>query len=71
MNWDRFDICEAYYCFATDWHGGQTDPIYKIFGRLHKIGFKPSPHLGQYHLDRLTENGREIYENLKEKRGFK
>ena len=68
MNWDRFDICEAYYCFAVEWHGGQTDPIYQIGGRLSRMNFKARPDLSY---EGLTETGREIYENLKEKWGLK
>ena len=40
---NRFDICEAAYLFATFNHQGQWSPEYKIFGRLARIGFKPSP----------------------------
>ncbi len=50
----RFDICEAYYLYASHYHSGQSSEVYKIFGRLSKIGFKPSVSLS------LPENGREI-----------
>ena len=66
MNWDRFDICEAYYCFAVDWHGGQTDPIYEIGGRLSRMNFKARRNLC---FEDLTENGKQIYAALKEKWG--
>jgi hypothetical protein len=62
MYFDRFDICEAYYLFATDYHGGQWSPEYAIFGRLHRMGFCPG--LGGVTYDALTENGKEIYDNL-------
>ena len=62
MNWDRFDICEAYYAFATDYHGGQWSPEYAIFGRLHSIGFNPGMMGVSY--DDLTDNGKYIYDNL-------
>lgn len=39
---DRFAICEAAHLFASHYHSGQNSSIYKIFSRLHKIGFKPS-----------------------------
>lgn len=61
MEFNRFDICEAYYLFASYWHGGQFSKEYRIFGRLEKIGFKPSPTLS---LESLSENGVLIYQNL-------
>jgi hypothetical protein len=66
---DRFDICEAYYLFAADWHRGQWSPEYAIFGRLHRMGFKPSPMLDK---SSLSENGRWILANLirKARRGI-
>jgi hypothetical protein len=67
MNFDRFDICEAYYVFACLWHGGQTSEIYKIFGQLERMSFKPSMSLG---LETLSENSREIFNQLCEKHGF-
>ncbi len=60
-HFDRFDICEAYYCFASDWHGGMGSEEYQIFGRLAKIKFQPRPNLSY---DTLEENAREIYEEL-------
>jgi hypothetical protein len=66
MNWDRFDICEAYYCFAVDWHEGQTDPIYQIASRLYRIGFKARPNLS---FETLTPNAMVIYEKLIERWG--
>mgnify|MGYP006928205392 CR=1 FL=1 len=29
--WNRFDICEAWYLFAADWHEGQGTPV-GLFG---------------------------------------
>jgi len=58
---DRFDICEAYYLFATDYHNGQFSKEYEIFGRLDDIGFKASPIIS---VGSLSENGRLIYDNL-------
>ena len=59
---DRFDICEAYYLYANHYHEGQNSEIYKIFGRLEKLRFKPSPALT---VKSLTKNGARIYSNLK------
>lgn len=58
---DRFDVCEAYYLFAWYWHRGQASSEYAIFGRLSKIGFRPSPVLSTRS---LTENGRRILAEL-------
>lgn len=58
---DRFDICEAYYMFATLYHGGMSSPEYAIFTRLHHMGFQPRHDLSE---ETLTENGLEIYQCL-------
>lgn len=58
--------CEAYYVFASDWHGGQGCPIYRIFGRLAAIKFKPGP-LAFEHLD---DDAQYIYLALCEKYGI-
>jgi hypothetical protein len=61
MYFDRFDICEAWYLYAADYHAGMWSKEYAIFGRLNNIGFKPSPLLSY---DGLTDNGKEIYDDL-------
>ena len=61
MWFDRFDICEAYYVFAMLHHGGQGSKEYEIFGRLNRMGFKPSPMLSGP--EKLSENGLNIYLN--------
>jgi len=58
---DRFDICEAYYVFATLWHGGMFTKEYAIFGRLEKCGAVPPSNIS---LDTLSENARLIYDDL-------
>jgi hypothetical protein len=65
MYWDRFDICEAYYLFFSNYHWGQGSDFYY---RLSKMGeyFKPSPGI---RYENLTENGKEIYDNLVDSRG--
>jgi len=62
MWFDRFDICAAYYVFAMLYHGGQWSKEYEIFGRLDRIGFKPSPLLSGP--EDLSENGQDIYYQL-------
>lgn len=54
---DRFDICEAYYLFAAEYHEGQGSETYRIFGRLDRLGFRPSPLLSRRS---LSPNGRQI-----------
>jgi len=61
MYFDRFDICEAYYCYASDYHEGQWSKIYEIFGRLHELDFNPRMDLS---FESLTDNGQSIYQNL-------
>ena len=65
LYFDRFDICEAYYLYASHYHGGQSSRLYEVFGRLYNIQFRPSPVL---RLESLTENGRSIYDSLVEKK---
>ncbi len=37
---DDFDKEEAIYCFASDWHGGQSSNLYSV---LCNSPFKPGP----------------------------
>jgi hypothetical protein len=65
---DRFDICEAYYCLEADYNVGGILPHRngrQVAGQLHRMGFRPSPMLGTY--DDLTENGRAIYDQWVER----
>ena len=54
MYFDRFDICEAYYVYATGYHSGQNSPEYAVFGRLARMGFSPKANLSE---GNLSENG--------------
>ncbi|WP_126146939.1 hypothetical protein [Synechococcus elongatus] len=62
MYFDRFDICEAYWMFASSWHGGQGCELYRILSRLSQMGFKPS--IGLRQPKDLSDNGRAIYKRL-------
>jgi hypothetical protein len=62
MWFDRFDICEAWYVFATLYHEGMGSDTYAIFGRLHRMEFKISPAINGP--EDLTENGQAIFNNL-------
>lgn len=53
MLWNRFDICAAFYLYATAYHHGQWSKEYRIFGRL-------SISQGNFEND----NQRMIYDNL-------
>ncbi len=59
--WNRFDICEAWYLFASEWHQGQGSATYAIFGRLERLCFRPSPLLST---GSLSPNGRLILAGL-------
>lgn len=61
MYFDQFDICDAFYVFATLYHGGQFSEEYRIFGRLEKIGYQPTDTLNE---DTLSDNARVIYDKL-------
>jgi hypothetical protein len=65
MRFDRFDICEAYWVFATLWHAsGQCmhpESGREIFSRLERLKFQPRPSLSE---DTLEENAREILDAL-------
>lgn len=60
--WNRIDICEAWYLYATLFHGGMGSPEYRIFGRLERLGFKARPSLRWW--GNLSENAQEIYHRL-------
>ncbi len=59
--WNRFDICEAWYLFASEWHQGQGSDTYAVFGRLDRMRFRPSPMLSTRS---LSPNGRLILAGL-------
>ena len=63
MYFDRFDICEAYYLFLSNYHEGMMSLKYKRLSRVLRY-FKPSPLLC---VERLSSNGKEIYESLCQK----
>jgi len=60
MYFDRFDICEAWYLYLSEYHEGQFSKKYKRLSRLTEH-FRPSPIL-KY--NSLSSNGKEIYNNL-------
>lgn len=76
MYFDRFDICEAYLAIEWDWHmsgilqereSNQRRNMSTDY-QLRRMGFEPGASFNGY--ESLSENGREIYENLCERYGF-
>ncbi len=60
MCFDRFDIAEAYFLFFCFYHEGGGSRKYRRLSKMSRY-FRPSPTLT---VETLTENGREIYEEL-------
>lgn len=54
MQWDRFDICEAFNLLAHDWG------LYDVKARLDAMSFTAAPSAEFY--EGLTNNGRAIYD---------
>lgn len=75
MNFDRFDICEAYAVLEWDWNKNgwlQERPSNQrrceaTSIQLQRLGFKPSPNLS---FETLSENGQEIYRSLERRYGL-
>lgn len=61
MYFDRFDICEAWYLYLSEYHGGQFSPEY---ARLSKLLESFTPRDTLYDRNDLHENGQEIYNAL-------
>lgn len=62
----RFDICEAYYLYATHYHrSGLTERcvmhVTPIWEQLERMRFRPSPMLSE---ETLSEEGLEVYHSL-------
>lgn len=67
MYFDRFDICEAWYVFLSQWHEGQWSLKYERLCKLTRPGFfKPSP-LFSGNPEDLEENAKAIYDSLVER----
>jgi hypothetical protein len=64
---NRFDICEAYYAYGVAHHTGQFSKEWASIGRLCLVGFRPSFYVREYGYAALTENGKIIYNNLKQR----
>lgn len=64
MYWNRFDICEAWYLYASSYHKGQNSYLYKKLSQLVRVGFRPTK-VGRLE---LTDNGSEIYQSLADRK---
>jgi len=61
MEFNRFDIVQAHYFYCINYHGGMNCPLY---ARLCKIMSYYKPSIFDQKFSSLTENGKEIYEQL-------
>ncbi len=61
---NRFDICEAWYIFASDYHSGQGSYLFGKLYQLHKMGFRPAPFVREHQTRELDPNARDILANL-------
>lgn len=56
---DRFEICEAAFAFASECHKGQDSDTYAILSRLDRIGFSPGMSGGYF--EGLEDTGKMRY----------
>ena len=64
MMFDRFDVCDAYYQFARDYHRGQWSSEYAIFGRLDRLRYSPGHTVANCGPSALSPNARLILSGL-------
>ena len=64
MMLDRFDVCDAYYQFARDYHRGQWSSEYAIFGRLDRLRYSPAHSVANGGPSALSPNARSILSRL-------
>ena len=65
MYFNRFDICEAYYLFLSNYHHGQGSDFYHRLSKMTEY-FTPSPLL---RYESLSDNGKVIYDGLVDTKG--
>lgn len=76
MEFDRFDICEAYLAIEWDYNAGgwlrerasNQRRMESTDVQLTRMGFRPGVMFRGY--PSLSENGKEIYRNLQDRYGF-
>ena len=64
---DRFAICQAYYCYFVLYHGGQGSREYQRLSKMTGY-FKPGLGGGD-NPDNLEEDAREIFDAIVEREG--
>ena len=64
MYWDRWDIVEAHYAHAVDYHSGMWSELY---AKQCRISEYYSPGMGWAGYESLSENGQVIYDQLAER----
>ena len=67
MQWNRFDICSAYYWFFTNYHEGQWSKEYKRLCKL-TIYFKMGPLHNSIEDENM--NTQDIYNSLVIRSGY-
>jgi len=63
---NRYAIFDAYYMYASLYHGGQGSKEYAYFSRLGKLGYKPGLGASSQNPDQLDESAREVFDRLVE-----
>lgn len=61
MEFNKLDICAAYYLYGSMYHTGQGSKEYAYMGRAVNAGFKPGY---SFSFASLSDNAKEIYHNL-------
>jgi len=64
---NRFDICAAYRCYAVEYHNGQWSKEYALFSVFERLHYRPAIH--EQSSRHLTMNGFCILMNLIRQRG--
>lgn len=69
-HFDRFDICVAWWLYAMHYHEGQDSKLYRVFGRLERIGFRTLAKTEDIARLPEYENVRAIYNSLVERKVY-
>lgn len=67
MGW-RFEVCLAYWTFASLYHDGQGSVTYAYLSRLARLRFNPR---GRADPDALEGTAREVFDRLCERHGVR
>jgi hypothetical protein len=64
---NKFDVYEACYVYAMENSCGVFCKAYQLFGKLIKKGFNPSLFVKEKGYSALSEEGKKIYNIMKQK----